>query len=233
MVSKSVNEINSTNYNILEKEVIDIIEKGTRFGRKYNTIPSNALNNYFSNHANFINKHICWHIQPIGCCNFFKKDTMYKIFIDNYGNIYNFNYKGSYKKYVSSNWQCWCNYKYEKKLSKFIIDIINLIIENECFTQIINGANRFQSIIQGIVKINEQLEKNNNENINYNFICSITHEIMIDPVISSDGHTYERSAIEKWLNNNDQSPITRQIITRDSLVPNIALRDIIKQLKKN
>ena len=98
MVSESVD---STNYNILEKEVIDIIEKGTRFGHKYNTIPSNALNNYFSNHANFINKHICWHIQPIGCCNFFKKDTMYKIFIDNYGNIYNFTYKGSYKKYVS------------------------------------------------------------------------------------------------------------------------------------
>ena len=78
-----------------------------------------------------------------------------------------------------------------------------------------------------------QLEKNNNENINYNFICSITHEIMIDPVISSDGHTYERSAIEKWLNNNEQSPMTREIITRNSLVPNIALRNIIKQLRKN
>ena len=56
---------------------------------------------------------------------------------------------------------------------------------------------------------------------------------MIDPVISSDGHTYERSAIEKWLNNNEQSPMTREIITRNSLVPNIALRNIIKQSKKN
>jgi len=233
MVSKSVDEINSTNYNILEKEVIDIIEKGTRFGRKYNTIPSNALNNYFSNDAKIITKQICWYIKPIGCCHLFKKDTMYKIFIDNYGNIYNFNYKGSYSKYVSSNWKCWCNHKYEKKLSKTIIDIINLIIENVCFTQIINDGNHFESIIQGIVKINEQLEKNNNENIDYNFICSITHEIMTDPVITSDGHTYERSAIEKWLNNNEQSPMTREIITRNSLVPNIALRNIIKQSKKN
>lgn len=57
---------------------------------------------------------------------------------------------------------------------------------------------------------------------------------MIDPVITSDGHTYERSAIEKWLNYNNQSPMTREIITKDSIVPNIALRDIInKHFKKS
>jgi len=236
MVSKSIDEINSDNYITLKKEVITIIEKGPRFGYKCNTIPSNALNNFISNDAKIINKHICWYIKPMGCCHLFKKDTTYKIFIDNYGNIYSFTYKGSYSKYISSNWQCWCNHKYEKKLSKTIIDIINLIIENGCFTQIINDGNHFESIIQGIVKIkiNKQLEKNNNQNIDYNFICSITHEIMIDPVITSDGHTYERSAIEKWLNYNNHSPMTREIITRDSIVPNIALRDIIsKNFKKN
>jgi hypothetical protein len=233
MISKSVNEINSDNYITLEKEVINIIEKGPRFGYKCNKIPSNALNNFISNDAKIITKQICWYIKPMGCCHLFKKDTTYKIFIDNYGNIYSFTYKGSYSKYISSNWQCWCNHKYEKKLSKTIIDIINLIIENVCFTQTINDTNHFQSIIQGIVKIkiNKQLEKKNNEN--YNFICSITHEIMTDPVITSDGHTYERSAIEKWLNYNNQSPMTREIITKDSIVPNIALRDIIsKHFKK-
>ena len=46
MVSKSVNKINSDNYITLEKEVINIIEKGPRFGYKCNTIPSNALNNF-------------------------------------------------------------------------------------------------------------------------------------------------------------------------------------------
>jgi len=234
MASKSINEINLNNYITLEKEIINIIKKGPRFGYKCNTIPSNALK-YF-NDVKIIIKHICWYIKPIGCCHLFKKDKMYKIFIDNYGNIYSFTYKGSYSKYVSSNWQCWCNHKYEKKLSKTIIDIINLIIENGFFTQIINDGNHFESIIQGIVKIkiNKQLEENNNKNIDYNFICSITHEIMIDPVITSDGHTYERSAIEKWLNYNNHSPMTREIITRDSIVPNIALRDIIsKHLKKN
>ena len=30
------------------------------------------------------------------------------------------------------------------------------------------------------------------------FVCPITQEIMRDPVILSDGHTYEKTAIEKW-----------------------------------
>lgn len=31
------------------------------------------------------------------------------------------------------------------------------------------------------------------------YLCPITHEIMIDPVCVSDGYTYERKAIEEWL----------------------------------
>ena len=46
------------------------------------------------------------------------------------------------------------------------------------------------------------------------FLCPITGDIMEDPVICIDGYTYERNAIEKWLQNNHTSPMTRQ-----SLVP--------------
>ncbi|MCC2667386.1 MAG: hypothetical protein K0S63_1302, partial [Gammaproteobacteria bacterium] len=31
------------------------------------------------------------------------------------------------------------------------------------------------------------------------FECPITAEIMLDPLMASDGHSYERIAIEKWL----------------------------------
>ena len=55
---------------------------------------------------------------------------------------------------------------------------------------------------------------------------------MKDPVICSDGHTYERSAIEKWLSTEKHSPMIRQIITNNSLIPNIALRNIIKDYEK-
>jgi len=30
------------------------------------------------------------------------------------------------------------------------------------------------------------------------FYCPITHEVMVDPVVAQDGHTYERQAIEEW-----------------------------------
>ena len=31
-----------------------------------------------------------------------------------------------------------------------------------------------------------------------NFLCPITRELMRDPVVTDDGHTYDRSAIEQW-----------------------------------
>ena len=31
-----------------------------------------------------------------------------------------------------------------------------------------------------------------------NFICPITQAVMVDPVVTADGHTYEREAIEQW-----------------------------------
>jgi hypothetical protein len=56
-------------------------------------------------------------------------------------------------------------------------------------------------------------------------VCPITQEVMEDPVITSDGHTFERSAIEAWLGNNNTNPMTGGEITSKALTPNFALRD--------
>ena len=42
------------------------------------------------------------------------------------------------------------------------------------------------------------------------YLCPITQELPIDPVIAEDGKIYERSAIMEWLGRNRQSPITRE-----------------------
>ena len=68
------------------------------------------------------------------------------------------------------------------------------------------------------------------------WFCPITIELMINPVIGSDGHTYEKDAIEKWLSNNNSSPITKAPMFISQLIPNIALRNIIQDfttLNKN
>jgi len=39
-------------------------------------------------------------------------------------------------------------------------------------------------------------------------LCPITAELMLDPVFTADGQTYERGAIERWLEEHDTSPLT-------------------------
>lgn len=51
---------------------------------------------------------------------------------------------------------------------------------------------------------------------------------MTDPVLCTDGHTYERDAITNWLQVNSTSPMTRQALYTTQVTPNIALRNIIR-----
>ena len=41
-----------------------------------------------------------------------------------------------------------------------------------------------------------------------NFLCPITQSLLEDPVIWVDGHTYERTAIARWLRTRDTEPMT-------------------------
>ena len=59
-------------------------------------------------------------------------------------------------------------------------------------------------------------------------ICSITQELLRDPVIASDGHTYERKSLITWLNagNNNRSPVTNSLLENtnvNNLVPNLVV----------
>ena len=45
------------------------------------------------------------------------------------------------------------------------------------------------------------------DHVNRRFICSITQELMVDPVVADDGSIYERSAIEGWLSTHNTSPL--------------------------
>jgi hypothetical protein len=217
--------------NFYEKEVINIIKKGQELQRLDLTIADNMLNNYFLNHAYFIHKK-----------KILVNGAKYIFFIDNYGNIYEFIYNLESDKY----WIGYCiNPNYEIELQEIVIDIIKLI----------NTTNEthFKNTIQGIVKINEQYKNNDsliileenklreenkqlkekNKQLKENFICPITMAVMKDPVICDDAHTYERSAIKQWLSTNNHSPITRQIINNNNLIPNIVLRNIIQEFEKD
>ena len=55
---------------------------------------------------------------------------------------------------------------------------------------------------------------------------------MIDPVVGTDGHTYERDAIVTWLAQHATSPQTRQHMTVSNLAPNWALKHLIADFLK-
>ncbi|CAM9437747.1 unnamed protein product [Discosporangium mesarthrocarpum] len=60
------------------------------------------------------------------------------------------------------------------------------------------------------------------------FICPITQEVMVDPVVCADGHSYERKALAAWLATHDSSPMSNTRLTSSSIVPNHALRNTIE-----
>ena len=61
------------------------------------------------------------------------------------------------------------------------------------------------------------------------FTCPITYDKMKDPVVASDGHSYERSAIEEVLRGpHPISPLTRATLGT-ALVPNLNLRRRIEE----
>ena len=60
--------------------------------------------------------------------------------------------------------------------------------------------------------------------------CPITGEPMKEPMVDPEGVSYEKEAILEWLSRNSTSPITRNVLRPDQLVPNRALRDLLDEL---
>lgn len=67
-----------------------------------------------------------------------------------------------------------------------------------------------------------------NGNVPCEFTCPITQEIMKDPVVLADGHSYERNSIQRWLIKSDKSPMTNVWLKDKTMRPNIALKNLIQ-----
>ncbi|MHB9147950.1 MAG: ankyrin repeat domain-containing protein [Candidatus Amoebophilus sp.] len=73
----------------------------------------------------------------------------------------------------------------------------------------------------------------NDEAIPDDCFCPITREIMKDPVVAQDGHTYEREAIQIWFHlGHRTSPKTNAQVISPELTPNHSMRNLIEHLKE-
>jgi ubiquitin-protein ligase/uncharacterized protein YegL len=52
------------------------------------------------------------------------------------------------------------------------------------------------------------------------YLCPMTHELFNDPVVTEDGHTYERSAIRQWFQIRKTSPMTGLVLENSTLRTN-------------
>ena len=60
----------------------------------------------------------------------------------------------------------------------------------------------------------------------------MTFELMKDPVVASDGHTYERRAIERWLATKATSPKTGEQLDSKQVFPNHSMRRMILEWRE-
>lgn len=76
------------------------------------------------------------------------------------------------------------------------------------------------------------------------FVCPITKDVMCDPIVCADGHSYERAAMDKWMSDAREesvvfdfdhysgrvsSPITGAELLPSHTIPNHALRKAIEE----
>jgi hypothetical protein len=63
-------------------------------------------------------------------------------------------------------------------------------------------------------------------------VCPITNTLMEDPVVTVDGFSYERRAIEQWLLSSDVSPLTGYKLVSTVVIPNVNLHKAILLYQK-
>ncbi|GLC46283.1 hypothetical protein PLESTM_001853700 [Pleodorina starrii] len=61
------------------------------------------------------------------------------------------------------------------------------------------------------------------------YLCPITQDVMVEPVVAADGYTYERLAISEWMLRARTSPMTNLPLEHTNLVDNRTLRSAIAE----
>ena len=56
---------------------------------------------------------------------------------------------------------------------------------------------------------------------------SMLQALMVEPVIAADGYTFERDALEEWLQRNSTSAVTGDLLPHTRFVPNFLIKSAI------
>lgn len=79
----------------------------------------------------------------------------------------------------------------------------------------------------------EHMQMLHGDSFPHDFLCPITQELMVDPVIAADGHSYERKAIKRWFKHSLRSPKTGALLSHPGVTRNFTLRAAINTLVRD
>lgn len=113
-------------------------------------------------------------------------------------------------------------------------NILKFTFKNRLLEEIVENIKTVQ---KGILRI---VDPRKEESLGL-FMCPITQDVFVNPVVASDGYTYSKYALKKWaltsINKHrvPRSPFTREPLlmrTRNELeiAPNIAVEEILRHL---
>ena len=115
---------------------------------------------------------------------------------------------------------------YSNRIVKTIIELIN----KKILDQHINISEYISTIYNSKETFLEYIIEFNKDDLK-NIFCSISLEVMKDPVIDPDGNTYDRCNIVEWININNKSPITRNALSILQLRSNKILKSFISLIE--
>ena len=79
----------------------------------------------------------------------------------------------------------------------------------------------------------ENVNKKNQDTTPDAFLCPITFDIMDEPVfLVESGHTFEKVALQEWLQNNNTCPLTQTELITKQFVTNWSLKKAIEEWKQ-
>merc|ERR1719362_2829189 len=74
--------------------------------------------------------------------------------------------------------------------------------------------------------------RGNSNDVPLECFCPISHDLFVDPVLASDGFTYERSCLaEWWRRQGPKSPMTGKLLSDTTLRANVATRALCDEYR--
>jgi hypothetical protein len=118
----------------------------------------------------------------------------------------------------------------------YFFGCIYYIYINSFYKKYLKYKRKYLKIKKQVGGMRNQIVKVKDKEITISFpdtyFCQVTEELFVDPVITVDGITIERSFIENWFQTNNTSPVTGSVINK-LLIPNHALRNSIEDIKQD